>query len=174
MHPKPPANGAWHCCTLERSCSSILAAGSCGAELLPSVPACRCRAAHGSEDGSGEEGVKAIPAAGAPGLARLLRMQEAAQEHPHPPPPRTRCPGNCTFKRRHWQRAPAGDAAVAIKSNCLHVVRINFELGGQGRGAGCTLWVEGGAATPLRSRGGQGFIVLRASLRVKLLLALGF
>lgn len=33
---------------------------------------------------------------------------------------------------RDWQPDPTEDDAVAIKLNCLQVVRFNFELGGRG------------------------------------------
>lgn len=54
----------------------------------------------------------------------------AAQKHP------PRYPGNCIL-HGGLAAASAGDDAAAIKWNCLHVVGINFELGGKGRGDGC-------------------------------------
>jgi len=37
---------------------------------------------------------------------------------------------------RDWQSGPAEDDAVAMKLNCLQVVRFNFELGEKGWGDG--------------------------------------
>lgn len=37
---------------------------------------------------------------------------------------------------RDWQADPAEDGAVAIKLNCLQVVRFNFKLGEKGWGDG--------------------------------------
>lgn len=142
MYPRAPANGAWPCCSLRGAAPAPRVPG---AELQPSVPAVQvsiCRAGgaacQGLEGRKDRQGRKALtPPHPSCRLARLPRMQVAAQKHPLG----TRCPGNCTFKGRGWQRHPAGDDAVAIKSNCLHVGRINFELGGKGRGAGCVLGV---------------------------------
>lgn len=78
---------------------------------------------------SGEEGVKPIPAVGAQALAQLPKMHVATQKHAL----HTRCPGNSTFE---WQGLAVGaqEDAVAIKWNCLQVVRWNFELEWRGDG----------------------------------------
>lgn len=61
-------------------------------------------------------------------LAQLPKMHVATQKHAL----HTRCPSNCTFKWWGLAVGSAEDDAVAIKSNCLQVVRFNFELGAKG------------------------------------------